>query len=61
LPLSAVFEATTVEALACALVEHEPKPGQTAKIAQVLKRIKSISPSDLKDELDRKRREKNRD
>jgi acyl carrier protein len=61
LPLSAVFEATTVEALACALVEHEPKPGQSAKIAQVLKRIKSISPWDLKDELDRKRREKNRD
>jgi amino acid adenylation domain-containing protein/non-ribosomal peptide synthase protein (TIGR01720 family) len=58
LPLSVVFEATTVEALACALVEHEAKPGQTAKIAHVLQRIKSIPPSDLKDELERKRREK---
>jgi acyl carrier protein len=58
LPLSVVFEATTVEALACALVEHEAKPGQTAKIARVLRRIKSISPAELKDELERKRREK---
>jgi amino acid adenylation domain-containing protein/non-ribosomal peptide synthase protein (TIGR01720 family) len=58
LPLSVVFEATTIEALACALVEHEAKPGQTAKIAHVLQRIKSISSSDLKDELERKRREK---
>jgi surfactin family lipopeptide synthetase C len=58
LPLSVVFEATTVEELARALVEHEPKPGQTAKIAHVLQRIKSISSSDLKDELERKRREK---
>jgi amino acid adenylation domain-containing protein/non-ribosomal peptide synthase protein (TIGR01720 family) len=58
LPLRVVFEATTVEALARALVEHEAKPGQTAKIAHVLQRIKSISSSDLKDELERKRREK---
>ena len=60
LPLSVVFEATTIEALARALVEHEPKPGQTAKIARVLQRIKSIPSSDLKDELERKRREKKR-
>jgi amino acid adenylation domain-containing protein/non-ribosomal peptide synthase protein (TIGR01720 family) len=58
LPLSVVFQATTIEALACALVEHEAKPGQTAKIAHVLQRIKSITSSDLKDELERKRREK---
>ena len=57
LPLSVVFEATTVEALACALVEHEAKPGQTAKIAHVLQRIKSIPSAELKDELERKRRE----
>jgi amino acid adenylation domain-containing protein/non-ribosomal peptide synthase protein (TIGR01720 family) len=49
LPLSVVFEATTVEALACALVEHEAKPGQTAKIAHVLQRIKSIPSADLKE------------
>ena len=55
LPLSVVFEATTIEALACALVQHESKPGQTAKIARVLQRIKSISSAELKDELDRKR------
>jgi len=58
LPLSVVFEATTIEALVRALVQHEPKPGQTAKIAHVLQRIKSISSSELKDELERKRREK---
>jgi amino acid adenylation domain-containing protein/non-ribosomal peptide synthase protein (TIGR01720 family) len=57
LPLSVVFQATTVESLACALVEHEAKPGQTAKIAHVLQRIKSIPSADLKDELERKRRE----
>ena len=59
LPLSVVFQATTVEALACTLVEHEAKPGQTAKIAHLLQRIKSIPSADLKDELERKRREKN--
>ncbi len=59
LPLSVVFEATTIEALARALVQHEPKPGQTAKIAHVLQRIKSIPSADLRDELERKRREKN--
>ena len=58
LPLSVVFEATTIEALACALVQHEAKPGQTAKIARVLQRIKSISSSDLKHELERKRSHK---
>jgi len=58
LPLSVVFEATTIEALARALVQHEPRPGQTAKIAHVLQRIKSISSSELKDELERKRGEK---
>jgi len=60
LPLSVVFEATTIEALACALVQHEPKPGQTEKIAHVLQRIKNISSSELKDELERKRREKSK-
>ncbi len=58
LPLIVVFQATTVESLACALVEHEAKPGQTAKIAHVLQRIKSIPSADLKDELERMRREK---
>ena len=58
LPLSVVFDATTVEALARALVQHETKPGQTAKIARVLRRVKSISAADLKHELERKRREK---
>lgn len=59
LPLSVVFDATTVEALARALVQHETKPGQTAKIARVLRRVKNISAADLKHELERKRREKN--
>jgi len=58
LPLSVVFEATTIESLAGALVQHEPKPGQTAKIARVLQRIKSIPSTELQDELERKRRGK---
>lgn len=58
LPLVVVFEATTIEALARALVQHETKPGQTAKIARVLQKIKSIPASELQDELERKRREK---
>jgi len=58
LPLSVVFEATTVEALARALVQHEAKPGQTAKIARVLQRVKSITAAELKGELELKRREK---
>jgi amino acid adenylation domain-containing protein/non-ribosomal peptide synthase protein (TIGR01720 family) len=58
LPLSVVFEATTIEALASALIEHEAKPGQTAKIARVLQRVKGIPSADLKDELERKRKEK---
>jgi amino acid adenylation domain-containing protein/non-ribosomal peptide synthase protein (TIGR01720 family) len=55
LPLSVVFEATTIEALACALVQHEPKPGQTAKIARVLQRVKSIPATELQDDLERRR------
>jgi len=55
LPMSVVFEATTIESLARALVQHEPKPGQTAKVAHVLQRIKSIPSSELKDQLDHKR------
>lgn len=58
LPLSIVFEAATIESLARALVEHEPRPGQTAKIARVLQKIKSIPSAELQDELERKREEK---
>jgi amino acid adenylation domain-containing protein/non-ribosomal peptide synthase protein (TIGR01720 family) len=60
LPLSVVFESATIETLAGALVQHEPKPGQTAKIARVLQKIKNIPSSELKNELERKRGEKSR-
>jgi amino acid adenylation domain-containing protein/non-ribosomal peptide synthase protein (TIGR01720 family) len=58
LPLSVLFEATTIEEQAQALVKHETRPGQTLKIARVLHRIKTISGDDLKNELEQKRREK---
>jgi acyl carrier protein len=61
LPLSVVFEATTVEALACALVEHEAKPGQTAKIAHVLRRVKSIPSSELKEMVSRAKAQRRKD
>jgi hypothetical protein len=47
--MTVVFEATTIEALARALVDHEAKPGQTAKIARVLQRIKGIPSAELKE------------
>jgi len=42
LPLRCLFEATTVAALAEAIVAHERLPGQSEKIAQIVKRIKAM-------------------
>jgi amino acid adenylation domain-containing protein len=43
LPLRVVFEATTVEKLARSLVEHETRPGQSEKIAAIVKRMQGMS------------------
>jgi acyl carrier protein len=42
LPLRSLFEATTVATLAEAIIAHERVPGQSEKIAQLVKRIKAI-------------------
>ena len=46
-----VFEAPTVAKLAEALIAQEPKPGQTEKIALVLKKLNSMSDEDAGAEL----------
>ncbi len=58
LSLRAVFEATTIAKLAEILAALERTPGQTEKIARAWNRVKNISSDELKDELERKRKEK---
>jgi amino acid adenylation domain-containing protein len=43
LPLRRLFEAPTVAELAQALIAHEARPGQTEKIARILRRIEGMS------------------
>jgi amino acid adenylation domain-containing protein len=45
-PLSALFEGTTVEKLARLVVAHEAKPGQAERVALILKRIEKMSAAD---------------
>jgi acyl carrier protein len=59
LPLQVVFEATTVAKLAQAVIESEAQPGQTEKIARVLRRLKSISPDEMQTALAERRKERN--
>jgi amino acid adenylation domain-containing protein len=50
-PVRALFEAPTVAQLARHMIAVEVRPGQTEKIAQVLKRIKSMSSEDRRQTL----------
>jgi amino acid adenylation domain-containing protein len=43
LPLRLFFESATIEDMARALISHEAKPGQTEKIARLLKRLETMS------------------
>lgn len=43
LPLRVLFEESTVEKLAGALVAAEPRPGHVEKVAQALKRVRELS------------------
>jgi hypothetical protein len=56
LPLRRLFEAMTVAAMAKLIIEHEATPGQTEKIAQLLKRIKSMPAADRQKALEQKRK-----
>jgi aspartate racemase len=56
LPLKTLFQASTVAELSEAVVAHEPKPGQAEKIARILKQMESMSPDDINDKLQERRR-----
>lgn len=58
LPLRSLFEAPTVAELSLAMLAHEAKPGQTEKIAQVLKQIEAMSAEDIKETLQNRKRER---
>ncbi len=58
LALREVFEAATIARLAEILAAREERPGQTEKIARVWKKVKNVSSGELKNELERKRKEK---
>jgi hypothetical protein len=57
LPLRRFFEAPTVAELAQGIIAHEAKPGQTARIAGILKRLKGMSAEDVTNMLQKKRAE----
>jgi acyl carrier protein len=46
-----IFEATTVAKLAEALIAQEPKPGQTEKIALILKKLSGLTDAEASAEL----------
>lgn len=56
LPVRSLFEAPTVAAMAQLLIAREAKPGQTEKIARMLKRIRSMSTADRQQVLEQKRK-----
>ena len=60
LPLRVLFEAHTVAELAHAIIPYEKQPGQAEKIAGVLQKLKGISAEEVKRELQRRQRERER-
>jgi hypothetical protein len=51
LPLRRLFEAPTVSQMSNVLIAHETRPGQTEKIARVLKRIEGMSAAEVREAL----------
>jgi amino acid adenylation domain-containing protein len=51
IPLSGLFEGTTVEKLSRLIVAHEPRPGQAEKVAEILKRINSLTAEETRSML----------
>jgi acyl carrier protein len=54
LPLRSLFENPTVADLLGAMIARETKPGQTDKIAQVIRRVESMSEEEVKKSLQEK-------
>ncbi len=57
LPISSLFDATTVAKMGQVLIENEPRPGQTEKVARLLLKVRKLSAEDLRETLARKREE----
>jgi hypothetical protein len=55
LPLRCVFDAPTIPGLSRVIVAHETKPGQAERIAQILRRIQSMSAEEARAALPEKR------
>lgn len=58
LPLRILFDATSVEELARAMLAYESKPGQIENVARPLQKIKSMSSADIKAALEAKKNRK---
>jgi acyl carrier protein len=56
LPIKTLFGASTVAEMSEAIIAHEGKPGQTERIARILKRMESMSADDLNEKLQESRR-----
>jgi surfactin family lipopeptide synthetase C len=57
-PLRHLFEAPTVAELSQAIIATEARPGQTEKIARILKRIEGMSAEDRTNILQKKSQER---
>ena len=55
LPLHSLFDTPSVAGLSRTLVAREAKPGQTEKIAQILKRLGEMSAEEAKQMLEQKK------
>ncbi len=58
LPLRILFDATSVEELARAMLAYESKPGQMENIARLLQKIKNMSSADIRAALETKKNRK---
>ena len=55
IPLKTIFEASTVEELAQALVQYEKQPGQTMAIARLQKKLNAMSSEEIRATLQSKK------